>query len=59
MHQFKAYNELDKNFLEKINNTIPADISEVEIERCSEALLDIFNNLPYEWDGNLSYLLEI
>ena len=57
MHEFKAYNELDKNFLKKINKTIPRNTSSREIKRCSKALLNIFNSLPFKFDKNLSYLL--
>ena len=57
MHEFKAYNELDDDFLKEIYNTIPANICKNEIEKCSDKLIEIFNNMPYEWDSNLSYLL--
>lgn len=59
MHEFKAYNELNKDFLKKINSTIPIDISENEIQKRSRLLIEIFYNLPFEWEKNLSYLLEI
>ena len=59
MHEFKAYNELNKDFLNKIKETIPKNISSEEIEKSSKKLIDIFYKLPYKWDKNLKYLLEI
>ena len=58
-HEFKAYNELNNDFLKRIYNTIPMNITEEEIEKCSKILIDIFKDLPYEWEGNLKYLLII
>ena len=44
MHEFKAYNELDKSFLEEIYLTIPNSIEKQEIERCYKILLEMRKN---------------
>lgn len=59
MHEFKAYNELKEEFLNKIYETLPSSISSNEIKKCSEKLIEIFNELPYKWEENLKYLLKI
>ena len=59
MHEFKAYNELDKEFLNKIYTTIPKSTESKEIERCYEILLDMFWSLSDKWDNSLKFLLII
>ena len=57
MHEFKAYNELDKKFLKEIYKTIPKECTSAEIKKCSKILLEIFNKLPFDFNKDLSYLL--
>lgn len=63
LHEFKAYNELDDNFLERIKQTIPKDLSKAELESCGNVLLELFlkviSNSKLKHDENLKYLLEI
>lgn len=42
LHQFKAYNELNKEFLNELKNTIPKDISEEELVKKYELILNLY-----------------
>lgn len=63
IHEFKAYNELENSFLEKVNQTIPNDLNIDTLEVCEEVLLQLFfeviSKSKLEFDENLKYLLEI
>ena len=59
MHQFKAYDNLNKEFLERITYTIPKDLSREEIEKCYTELLNIYYSIKENFDENLKYLLVI
>ena len=59
MHQFKAYDKLDKEFLEKIMLTIPKNVNREELERCYKELLNIYYEIVESFDDNLKYLLII
>lgn len=64
MHQFKAYNELDKKFNEKILKTIPLKIQLEELEKCKDKLLELFYETinkcdKIKFEENSKYLLEI
>lgn len=63
IHEFKAYNELDKEFLKIIEETIPKSLSEIDLVICKDNLLDLFYKVisksKLEFDEKLKYLLEI
>ena len=64
MHQFKAYNELDEKFNEKILKTIPTKIQLEELEKCKDNLLKLFyeticKSEKVKFEENSKYLLEI
>lgn len=64
MHQFKAYNELDEKFNEKILKTIPEKIKLEELEKAKDNLLELFyetisNCDKIKFEENSKYLLEI
>ncbi len=59
MHEFKAYNELNTEFLEKVKVSIPISLEQQEIEKCYKILLEIFWNLSDKWDKNLETLINI
>lgn len=59
MHQFKAYDKLNKDFLEKIMLTIPKEVNREELERCYNELLNIYYDTVENFDENLKYLLVI
>lgn len=64
LHEFKAYNELDKKFLLETEKTIPNGICIDELNRCKDLILDIFYELMNKSDKLLfeqdsKYLLEI
>lgn len=59
MHQFKAYDKLNKEFLDRITYTIPKELNRYEIERCYTGLLDIYYDVAENLDENLKYLLVI
>lgn len=60
MHQFKAYDKLNSDFLKRITETtIPKEINRVELERCYNSLLEIYYSLVDNFDENLKYLLVI
>lgn len=64
MHEFKAYNELEKEFIEEILKTIPSNIQLEELEKCKDNILELFyktinNSDKIKFDENSKYLLEI
>ncbi len=63
IHEFKAYNELDKEFLKIIEETIPKSLSEMDLVICKDNLLELFYKVisksKLEFDVKLKYLLEI
>lgn len=64
LHEFKAFNELDNEFLLEIEMTIPKSIEVNELNRCKDSILDIFYKLMNSSDKLLfeqdsKYLLEI
>ena len=64
MHEFKAYNELNKTFIEELLETIPNNIQLKELEKCKKNLLQLFyktisNSDKIKFEENSKYLLEI
>ena len=63
MHEFKAFNELETLFLNKIEKTIPKSLDSADLKNCAEKLLLIYYEAilksNIEFDESSKYLLEI
>lgn len=64
LHEFKAFNELQYDFLKEIECTIPNKLDVIELNICKDKILEIFYNVIKEnkivkFDDNLKYLLEL
>lgn len=64
MHEIKAYNELENEFIEEILKTIPSNIQLEELKKCKDNILELFyktinNSDKIKFEENSKYLLEI